>query len=292
MNPNGKCFNARDWISNLAGFVSKDPQRYPQRSAGFSFRNLRVHRFGSSTNYQKDVGNIALEIGVFFRWITGTTKKRKIDILHGFDGSVDRGEMLLVLGRPGSGVSTFLKTIAGITHGLFIDPDSRISYEGIPASRMHTQFRGEAIYMDENDVHFPHLTVSQTLLFAAKARAPRDFTFPSVTRDMYAKHVTDVMMATFGISHVADSIVGNDIVKGISGGERKRVSIVEAALSAAPLQCWDNSIRGLDSALAMNFCTTLRHQTRLTKRTACVALYQASQDAYDVSAPLPFTNQS
>lgn len=48
----------------------------------------------------------------------------------------------------------------------------------------------------------------------------------------------DVVMAMFGISHTVDTKVGNDFVRGVSGGERKRVTIAEAALSYAPLQCW------------------------------------------------------
>jgi ABC-type glutathione transport system ATPase component len=51
-------------------------------------------------------------------------------------------------------------------------------------------------------------------------------------------------MAMYGISHTANTRVGNDFVRGVSGGERKRVTIAEATLSFAPLQCWDNSTRG------------------------------------------------
>jgi ATP-binding cassette subfamily G (WHITE) protein 2 (PDR) len=45
-------------------------------------------------------------------------------------------------------------------------------------------------------------------------------------------------MAMFGISHTINTCVGNDFVRGVSGGERKRVTIAEATLSYAPLQCW------------------------------------------------------
>jgi ATP-binding cassette subfamily G (WHITE) protein 2 (PDR) len=51
-------------------------------------------------------------------------------------------------------------------------------------------------------------------------------------------------MAMFGISHTVNTRVGNDFVRGVSGGERKRVTIAEATLSFAPLQAWDNSTRG------------------------------------------------
>ena len=91
-------------------------------------------------------------------------------------------------------------------------------------------------------------------------------------------------MAMFGLSHTVNTKVGNDFVRGVSGGERKRVTIAEAALSFAPLQCWDNSTRGLDSANAVEFCKTLRTQCDVFSASACVAIYQAPQAAYKVRA--------
>lgn len=146
---------------------------------------------------------------------------------------------------------------------------------------MHTQYRGEAIYTAEVDVHFPMLTVGDTLTFAARARAPRHLP-AGVDKYTYADHLRDVTMAMFGISHTVNTRVGNEYVRGVSGGERKRVTISEAALSHAPLQCWDNSTRGLDSANAVEFCRTLRTQTELYGTTALVSIYQAPQSAYDL----------
>ena len=102
-----------------------------------------------------------------------------------------------------------------------------INYQGIPMEMMHKDFRGECIYQAEVDVHFPQLTVGQTLEFAARARAPAN-RIPGVTRDAYAKHMRDVIMAVFGLSHTLNTKVGNDFIRGVSGGERKRVSIAEA----------------------------------------------------------------
>jgi ABC-type multidrug transport system ATPase subunit len=146
---------------------------------------------------------------------------------------------------------------------------------------MHSAFRGEAIYTAEVDVHFPMLTVGQTLEFAAQARAPRHIP-GGIGRIEYARYLRDVIMAMFGISHTINTRVGNDFVRGVSGGERKRVTIAEAALSASPLQCWDNSTRGLDSANAIEFCKTLRMSTEMVGSTAVVAIYQSPQSAYDV----------
>ncbi|KAJ6571566.1 ABC transporter [Mycena capillaripes] len=273
LDPRSPRFDLNAWLRSVMQVVSRDPETFPSRTAGVSFRNLNVHGVGSPTDYQKTVGNIWLGAFSSLRGFLGMgTGKRKIQILRDFDGLVSSGELLVVLGRPGSGCSTFLKTIAGFT----VDSTSDIQYQGIPAKVMHKDFRGEVIYNAETDVHFPHLTVGQTLLFAAKARVPRT-RIGGVTRDKYAEHMRDLVMTTFGLSHTIDTKVGNDFVRGVSGGERKRVSIAETTLSRSPLQCWDNSTRGLDSATALDFIRTLRLSTQVTGAT-CLA----SQDAYDL----------
>ncbi|KAE8348673.1 ABC-2 type transporter-domain-containing protein [Aspergillus coremiiformis] len=280
LNPHSPNFKAKNWMKNLLALNSRDPERHPRREAGISFRNLSVHGYGSPTDYQKDVFNAVLQVGALFRVITGTGKQ-KIQILRDFDGLVKSGEMLVVLGRPGSGCSTFLKTLTGEMNGIYMDDKSHLNYQGIPAKQMRKQFRGEAIYNAETDVHFPQLSVGDTLKFAALARCPRN-RFPGVSRDQYAVHMRDVVMAMLGLSHTINTNVGNDFVRGVSGGERKRVSIAEATLSGSPLQAWDNSTRGLDSANALEFCKTLNLMTKYAGATVAVAIYQASQAAYDV----------
>ena len=152
---------------------------------------------------------------------------------------------------------------------------------------MHTYFRGEAVYAGENDVHFPMLSVGDTLAFAARARAPRELPAALKSKD-FSILLRNVIMAIFGISHTANTVVGNDFIRGVSGGERKRVSIAEAALSDAALQSWDNSTRGLDSANAVEFCRTLRTATELLQSTVLVSLYQAPQEAYCVCCHVSF----
>ncbi|KAI9719929.1 MAG: hypothetical protein M1828_005967 [Chrysothrix sp. TS-e1954] len=280
LDPHSANFRPRSWAKSLLNLQARDPEHYKPRTAGFSFRNLNAYGFGSATDYQKSVGNIVLEGYGLVRKLFGVGQHR-IDILRNLDGVVHNGEMLVVLGPPGSGCSTFLKTISGETHGFFVTKDSVLNYQGIEADQFHKDFRGEATYTAEIDVHFPQLTVGDTLAFAAKARSPRKIP-GGLSRDTYSKFMRDVVMAMFGISHTINTNVGNDFVRGVSGGERKRVTIAEAALSGAPLQCWDNSTRGLDSANALEFCRTVRMSTDLYGSTAAVSIYQSSQSAYDI----------
>ncbi|KAI9830727.1 MAG: hypothetical protein M1819_005391 [Sarea resinae] len=280
LDPHNDEFSPELWARTLLKIRSRDPERYPQRTAGVSFRDLNVHGWGKPTDYQKSVSNVLLEAFNVVNTITGKNKT-KIQILKDFDGLVRSGEMLVVLGRPGSGCSTLLKTIAGETHGFYVGEESQLNYQGVPREIMQKDFRGEVIYQAETDIHFPQLTVGQTLLFAAEARAPRN-RMPGVSRLQYAEHMRDVTMAMFGISHTINTRVGNDFIRGVSGGERKRVSIAEVALSGSPLQCWDNATRGLDSATALEFVRTLKLSTDTAGTTAIVAIYQASQNAYDL----------
>jgi ATP-binding cassette subfamily G (WHITE) protein 2 (PDR) len=277
LNPSSPNFRARSWAKAFVDLTTSEGQDF--RSSGVCFQNLNVHGFGAATDYQKSVGNVVLEVAGIARKVLGHGQ-RKIDILRNFDGLVRHGEMLVVLGPPGSGCSTFLKSVAGETSGIYIDDKSYFNYKGIPAEEMHTQHRGEAIYTAEVDVHFPMLSVGDTLTFAAQARTPRHLP-QGVDKTTYSNHLRDVIMAMFGISHTVNTQVGNEYVRGVSGGERKRVTISEAALSRAPLQCWDNSTRGLDSANAVEFCKTLRTQSDLFGTTACVSIYQSPQSAYD-----------
>lgn len=129
LDPSSENFNARAWTKAMMNLQLTDENAAPPRQAGISFRNLNVHGFGADTDYQKSVGNVWLEGPALFKKLKGD-KGRKINILQGCDGVVEAGEMLVVLGPPGSGCSTFLKTITGETHGFFVDANSKLNYQG------------------------------------------------------------------------------------------------------------------------------------------------------------------
>lgn len=102
--PGSDTFNVKAWVKALMHMTSRDPERYPNRTAGVFFKNLNVHGYGSAFDYQKDVGNLWMEsLGSLTKSFGGDAHKgeTKIQILRDFDGLVKAGEMLVVLGRPG-----------------------------------------------------------------------------------------------------------------------------------------------------------------------------------------------
>ncbi|ANB15900.1 ATP-binding cassette multidrug transporter PDR5 [Sugiyamaella lignohabitans] len=282
LDPNSDHFNSVAWAKNMYQIFQSDPDRYKQRELGFAYKDLHAYGYGTDADFQATVYNTFLKAGTFvYNAATGFRNRVHVDILQSMDGLVLPSEMVVVLGRPGAGCSTFLKTVAQQTYGFHIDDTSIINYNGISPQDIKTNFRGDVIYSAESETHFPHLTVGQTLLFAAKMRTPHN-RIPGVSRLDHATHMRDMVMATFGLSHTVDTKVGSDLVRGVSGGERKRVSIAEVALSGAPLQCWDNSTRGLDSATALEFIRSLKTSATIFKNTSLVAVYQSSEEMYDL----------
>lgn len=108
----------------------RQPVETMKQDRSVAYRNLNVYGFGTATDYQKTFANFPLAYLSHLRGLFGHVRKSRIDILRNFEGLVSGGEMLLVLGRPGSGCTTFLKTIAGYTHGLYVDKSSEINYHG------------------------------------------------------------------------------------------------------------------------------------------------------------------
>lgn len=277
-DPKSPKFDLKTWI-RMSLRLSEE-QGLKVKRAGLVFKNVNVSGSGSALNIQGTVGSMftaPLRINNLLN--IGHTKHKQI--LHDFNGLMKSGELLIVLGRPGSGCSTLLKSITGQMHGLTLEEGSTIHYNGIEQKKMLKEFKGEVIYNQEVDKHFPHLTVGQTLEHAAALRTPQSRPL-NCTREQMIKHVTQVVMAIYGLSHTYNTKVGNDFVRGVSGGERKRVSIAEMALAGSMLAAWDNSTRGLDSATALTFVKSLRMTADLVGSSHAIAIYQASQAIYDL----------
>lgn len=109
--------------------------------------------------------------------------------------------MLLVLGRPGSGCSTFLKAIAN-KRGGFAGVNGDVSYGGIPAHEQAKNYRGEVNYNEEDDVHFPSLTVEQTLKFSLLNKTKKHN-----AEDIPV--IINALLKMFGISHTRYTPVGD-----------------------------------------------------------------------------------
>lgn len=282
LDPMSDNFSSVAWVKNMSKLASSDPDYYKPYSLGCVWKNLTASGESTDVEYQATFLNMPKKIlAAGYRMARPPKEEDLFQILKPMNGYLDPGELMVVLGRPGSGCTTFLKSISSNTHGFHVGKDSIISYNGLSPKDIKRHFRGEVVYNAEADIHLPHLTVYQTLYTVARLKTPQN-RIQGVSRDAWARHVTEVYMATYGLSHTRNTKVGNDLVRGVSGGERKRVSIAEVAICGSKFQCWDNATRGLDSATALEFIRALKTQATISNAAAAVAIYQCSQDAYDL----------
>ncbi len=136
---------------------------------------------------------------------------------------------------------------------------------------------GEIIYNSEDDEHVPVLTVGQTLESLLALKQPHTVKTKTFAED-YAGRLLDM----FGMPHVRDTWVGNAFVRGVSGGERKRVSLSEALITNPAIACWKGAIRGLDSSVALHYFKVAKELSRSTGMVNIISTYQTSQQAYDL----------
>lgn len=141
-------------------------------------------------------------------------KGEKKTIIHPMSGSVDPGEMLAIMGTSGAGKSTLLDILSGrlISNNL----TGQILVNERPVN--FGKFRKQAAYVKQSDSLFPLLTVKETLHYAAHL---------GIRGQTYAEReaAAEKTLVLLGLKHAEDTIIGDNLNRGLSGGEKRRVSI-------------------------------------------------------------------
>ncbi|KAE8144705.1 ABC-2 type transporter-domain-containing protein [Aspergillus avenaceus] len=251
-------------------------------SLGVCFRSLSVWGDGEGHTNVKTLGTALWRTLTFqdvYEWTVQPWLSRKEpetgrQLIRDISGVVRSGEIMLVLGRPGAGCSTFLRSVAG-HHSSFLGVTGSLDYSGLSLEEVKKHYRGQVAYVPEDDVHFPTLTVQQTLEFALQSKTPKRY------EDRIPRYL-EIYGRVFGMSHTMNTLVGNEHIRGVSGGERKRISIIESLATDSSVMCWDNSTRGLDASSALDYARSLRIMTDTCGKATLMTLYQASDAIYDL----------
>ncbi|CAI4034881.1 hypothetical protein SMKI_12G0170 [Saccharomyces mikatae IFO 1815] len=279
-SPNSNTYDASAVIKSFVKEASE--QGIHLRKAGVTMECVSVEGLDSRFLEGQTFGDILCLPWTIIKGVRERRNRKKmIMILKSVSLLAKPGEMVLVLGRPGAGCSSFLKSAAGETSQFAGGvATGAISYDGIPQKEMMRHYKSDVIYNGEQDVHFPHLTVKQTLDFAIGCKMPAK-RVNDVTREEYVATTREFYAKIFGLTHTYDTKVGNDFISGVSGGERKRVSIAEALAARGSIYCWDNATRGLDASTALEFAQAIRTMGKLLGLTTLVTIYQASENIYE-----------
>ncbi|KAH6835437.1 ATP-binding cassette 14 [Perilla frutescens var. hirtella] len=173
------------------------------------------------------------------------------------------GEMLALLGPSGGGKTTLLTALGGRLGGKLT---GSITYNGKPFSNAMKRNTG---FVTQDDILHPHLTVLETLVYTAFLRLPKTLTKAEKVRQ------AEAVISELGLNRCRDSIVGGHLNRGVSGGERKRVSIGQEMLINPSLLLLDEPTSGLDSTTALRIVSTLS-ELASRGRTMAMTIHQPS----------------
>ncbi|KAF8393289.1 hypothetical protein HHK36_021530 [Tetracentron sinense] len=232
------------------------------------------------------------------------SRKKPFSILHDVSGIIKPCRMTLLLGPPSSGKTTLLLALAGK-----LDSDLKysggLSYNGHGMDEFVPQ--RTSAYISQNDLHIGEMTVRETLAFSARcqgvgsryemlaelSRREKEANIkPDPDLDVFMKAaalegqeanvVTDYIMKILGLEVCADTLVGDEMLRGISGGQKKRLTTGEMLVGPAKVLFMDEISTGLDSSTTFQIINSLRQSIHILNGTAVISLLQPAPETYDL----------
>ncbi|XP_030548506.1 ABC transporter G family member STR2-like [Rhodamnia argentea] len=196
--------------------------------------------------------------------IDGNLVKQDVDLLHRITGYAPKGCVMAVMGPSGAGKSTLLDGLAGrIASGSL---KGRVSLDGMEMSP--TLIKRTSAYIMQDDRLFPMLTVYETLMFAADFRLG-----PISTADKIQR--VEQLIEQLGLSSSRNTYIGDEGTRGVSGGERRRVSIGVDIIHGPSLLFLDEPTSGLDSTSAHSVIEKV-HDIARSGSTVILTIHQPS----------------
>ncbi|KAK0572798.1 hypothetical protein LWI29_037469 [Acer saccharum] len=221
-----------------------------------------------------------------------------------FNFCVNILRMTLLLGPPSSGKTTLLLTLAGKL-GKDLKFSGKVTYNGHGMEEFVPQ--RTSAYISQYDLHVGEMTVRETLSFSARCQGvgPRYEMLAELARreksanikpdpdlDLYMKAaslegqetnvVTDYILKILGLEVCADTLVGDEMLRGISGGQKKRVTTGEMMVGPARALFMDEISTGLDSSTTFQIVNSLRQSIHILNGTAVISLLQPAPETYQL----------
>lgn len=200
--------------------------------------------------------------------------KAPLKLLDSAFGHVEAGQVLAIMGPSGCGKTTLLNALAhrlgsssaGIDGSIFVNGES------ISASRLSHIAR----YVEQEDALIGSLTVKETVEFAARLALPH-----SISKKERMLRVQDALRS-FGIENRADALIGTPLRKGVSGGQKKRVSVASQLVTSPKILFLDEPTSGLDSAASrevMSYISTIAKELNLL---VILSIHQPSTSTFEL----------
>ena len=197
-------------------------------------------------------------------------------ILSNISGSAKSGELLAIMGPTGCGKTSLLNVLAArapMGAKQFASLDGKVFVNGEP--RNDSAFRALSAYVLQDDKFFPHLTVYETLMIAAH------FYLPSSYSQDQKEELLRTVIAVLGLEKAKHTIIGDEKVRGVSGGERRRASIAVQLITNPAVLFLDEPTSGLDSFQAQSVMEAMK-QLALNNRLVISVIHQPRSSIFNM----------
>ncbi|KAL5344855.1 hypothetical protein ACLOAV_010252 [Pseudogymnoascus australis] len=215
-----------------------------------------------------------------FAWqnITVTVKDHKTkqpkDLLHGVNGIVRAGEICALMGPSGCGKTTLLNVLAHRDAAARAQVDGSTLVNGVGQSR--EAFRLMSSYVEQEDALIGSLTVRETLNFAAR------LSNSSAMSKSGRMDRIDGLLDSFGLRNQQHTLIGTPIRKGISGGQKRRVSVASQLITGPKLLFLDEPTSGLDSAASWEVVSFIRNIAKKNNLIVITSIHQPSSTTFQL----------
>jgi ABC-type multidrug transport system ATPase subunit len=210
------------------------------------------------------------------------TKQPK-NILSDVNGVVNAGEMLALMGPSGSGKTTLLNVLAHREATPNATVTKSLLVNGTPTTLKN--FRKISSYVEQEDALVGSLTVRETLYFAAQLALPS-----SITKSERLARI-DALLAAVGLQGQAESLIGTPIRKGVSGGQKRRVSVASQLITSPKILFLDEPTSGLDSAASWEVMSFVRGIAKKHKIIVIASIHQPSTTTFELFDKLLLLSQ-
>ena len=199
----------------------------------------------------------------------------KLNILSECWGVAEAGKTTAIMGASGAGKTSLFQLLAGrVPSGGKLVTEGEMYYGGAKFDPTDTLQRNKIAYVAQEDSLCPTSTIREHLFFSARLRLPK-----TTSAEMIDVIITE-LLADLGLAHRADTVIGGGLVKGISGGEKRRVSIGIELVSNPSLIFLDEPTSGLDSFAASKIMSLLDRVAK-AGNTVVFTIHQPSSKIFN-----------